>query len=71
MTVKFVSAKSKVVSTKDLSVPRIELLSSILLSKFISAVVKPMSVEVVFSKIVFWIDLLVALWWIKRVDKNW
>ena len=71
MTVKFVSAKSKVVSTKDLSVPRIELLPSILLSKFISAVVKPMSVEVVFSKTVFWIDLLVALWWIKRVDKNW
>ena len=71
MTVKFVSAKSKVVSTKDLSVPRIELLSSILLSKFISAIVKPMLVEVVFSKSVFWIDLLVALWWIKRVDKNW
>ena len=30
-----------------------------------------MSVEVVVSKMVCWTDSLVALWWTKRVDKNW
>ena len=30
-----------------------------------------MSVEVVVSTIVCWTDSLVALWWIKRADKNW
>ena len=30
-----------------------------------------MSVAVVDSKIVCWTDSLVALWWIKGVDKNW
>ena len=71
MTVKFVSAKSKAVSNKGLSIPRIELLACLVLSKLVSAVVNTMSVEVVVSKIVCWTDSLVALWWIKRVDKNW
>ena len=71
MTVKFVSAKWKVVSNKGLSIPRIELLSYLLLSKLVSAVVNAMSVEVVSSKTVCWTDPLVALWWIKRADKIW
>ena len=58
MTVKFVSAKSKVVSNKGLSIPRIELLPSFLLSRLVSAVVNAMSVEVVASKAVCWTDSL-------------
>ena len=69
MTVKFVSTKSKVVSNKGLSIPRIELLSYILLSKLVSAVVNAISVEVVVSKTVCWTDSLVASRWIKRADK--
>ena len=53
MTVRFVSAKSKIVSNKGLPIPRIELLSCFLLSKLVSAVVNTMSAEVVDSKIVF------------------
>ena len=52
MTVKFVSAKSNVVSNKGLSIPRIELLSCLLLSKLVSAVVNATAVEVVVSKTV-------------------
>ena len=62
MTVKFV---------KGLSISRIELLSCLLLSKLVSAVVNAMSVEVDVSKTVCWTDSLVALWWIKRDDKIW
>ena len=71
MAVKFVSTKLQVVSNKGLSFPRTELLSCLLLSKLVSAVVNTMSVEVVVSKTVCWTDSLVALWWIKRVDENW
>ena len=69
MTVKFVSAKSKVVSNKGLSVQRIEHLSCLLLSKLLSTVVNAMSVEVVVSKAICWTDSSVALWWIKRANK--
>ena len=61
MTLKFVSTKSKVVSNKGLSIPRIELLSCLLLSKLVSTVVNAISVEVVVNKTVCWADLLVAL----------
>ena len=50
MTVKFVSAKSKVVFNEGLLIPRIELLSCLLLLKLVSAVVNAMSVEVIVSK---------------------
>ena len=56
MTVKFVSAKSKVVFNKGLSIPRKELLSCLLLSKLVSTVVNAMLVEVAVSKTVFWTD---------------
>ena len=72
MTVKFVSAVvSKVASNKGLSIPIIELLSCLLLSKLVSSVVKAMSVEVAVSKTVCWTNSLDALWWIKRADKIW
>ena len=45
MTVKFVSAKSKIVSNKGLSIPTIELLPCLLLSKLVSTVVNAMSVK--------------------------
>ena len=70
ITVKFVTAKSKVVSNKDFSIPRIELFSCLLLLKLISTVVSTMSVEVVVSKTVYWTDLLVVLRRIKRGDKE-
>ena len=61
MSIKFVSAKSKLVSNKCLSIPRIELLPCLLLSKLVSAVANAMSVEIVVSKTVCWTDSLVAL----------
>ena len=62
MTVKFVSAVvSKVASNKGLSIPIIELLSCLLLSKLVSSVVKAMSVEVAVSKTVCWTNSLDAL----------
>ena len=51
MTVKFVSAKLKVVSNKELWILRIELLSSLLLSKLVNTVVNAMSVEVVLDSL--------------------
>ena len=71
MTIKFVSAKSKAVPNEGLSIPRIELLSCLLLSKLVSTIVNAMSVVVVVSETVCWTDSLVALWWIKRAYKIW
>ena len=72
ITVKFVTAKSKVVSNKHLPIPRIELFSCLLLLKLTSTVVSTMSVEVVVvSKTIYWTESLVVLRRIKRGDKDW
>ena len=51
-------------------VPRLELMSYLLLTHLIVTVKKAMSVEVKISKVVFWSDSKVALWWVKSVNKK-
>ena len=70
IVVKIVSAKSKIVPKKVLSIPRIELLSGLLLSKLMNKVFSTMSAETDINKIVCWTDSLVFLWWSKKSDKD-
>ena len=65
-----VNAKSKIVPSKKLTVPRLELMSYLLLSRLIVSVKKALSVKVNIAKFVCSSDSKVALWWIKSVNKK-
>ena len=69
-TTNLVTAKSKIVTSKKLKVPKLELMSCLLLSRLIVSVKKALSVEVNITKVVSWSDSKVALWWIKSVNKK-
>lgn len=53
-----------------LIVPKLELMSYLLLAHLIVTVKKAMSAEVKISRVAFWSDSKVALWWVKSVNKK-
>ena len=63
------TAKSKIVPNKNLSILRIELLSCLLLSKLVTSVKDSLKSEV--CRTFCWSDSQVALWWIKQVSQVW
>ena len=71
ITTNLVTAKSKIVPSKKLTVPRLELMSCLLLSRLFVSVKKALSVEVNITQVVCWSDSKVALWWFKSVNKKW
>ena len=56
---------------KNLSIPRIELLSCLLLSKLVTSVRDSLESEVYICRTFCWSDSQVTLWWIKQVSKVW
>lgn len=57
--------KCRLAPTKSFSIPRLELLSCLLLPKFMSAVENAVECEVQLSGMFSWSDSEVALWWVK------
>ena len=69
--VAFVAAKSRVVPTsKKLTVPRLELLGNLLLSRLVVNVLRALEMELFISEVFCWSDSLISLAWIKGVDKE-
>ena len=56
---------------RKLTVPKLELMSCLLLSRLIVSVRKALSVQVKISDVVSWSDSKVSLYWVKSVTKKW
>ena len=56
---------------KDCSMPRLELLSFLLLSELMVMVKHAVEGEVKIERIYCWSDSQVALWWVKSENKLW
>ena len=65
------TAKSKIVPNKKLTVPKLELMSCLLLSRLIVSIRKALSVQVKILNVVSWSDSKVSLYWVKSVTKKW
>ena len=66
------SAKCRLVPSKGLvSIPRLELLSCLLLSEQKKAVFDAISIKTTINEVFCWSDSQITLWWIKQVQKSW
>ena len=69
--VKFVAAKTRVAPLQSQTIPRLELLAAVLLSRLLYAVTQSLGSEMPLSPPRCFTDSTVSLCWIKGVDKIW
>ena len=65
------TSKSKVAPMKKYSIPRLELLSCLLLAKLIKAVISAFGEEVAVNTITTWTDSEISYYWLTQVHKEW
>ena len=69
--VNFVASKTRVAPVNKQTIPRLELLSALLLANLVDTVYKALSQDLVISSITCYTDSKVSLLWIKGVGKEW
>ena len=67
----FLCAKTRIAPLKKITIPRLELLSALLLSRLISSVTCALEPEIDISEVLCHTDSQVALYWIQGKDKEW
>ena len=67
----FVTFKTRVTPLTKQSIPRLELLSALILSRLITTMMKALESLVEIDKVQCWTDSLAALYWIRGMDKEW
>jgi len=70
-SVEFVASKTRVSPVEGQTIPRLELLSALLLAKLISSVITALEHDMKFSSIACFTDSKVALYWIRGLEKEW
>ena len=71
VTVSFLASKTKVAPLKKLTIPRLEFLGCLLLSKLIKEVLEGVNGRIEVDDIYCWSDSKVALCWIMGKEKSW
>ena len=70
-SVRFVASKTRVSPVGKQTIPRLELLSALLLAKLVGAVTTALESEITLSSITCFTDSKAALYWIRGSDKEW
>ena len=65
------SGECRIAPSRCQSIPRLELLSCVLLGKLMDSVLKAISEEVIVTDVYCWSDSQIALWRIKQTGKVW
>ena len=71
VNVSFVAAKTRVSPLRLITIPRLELLSAVLLTRLVSSVKESLHPLLPDTEIRCFTDSTVSLYWIKGVDKDW
>lgn len=70
-TIKFVVSKTRVVPLQSQTIPRLELLSALLLSRLVVSVTESLKPTLSLSEVRCYTDSQIALYWIRGSDKEW
>ena len=70
-SVRFWTSKCRLAPVKELSIPRLELMACLLLSRLMVSVKLAVEKEVSVKNIFCWTDSQIALWWIRQRRKEW
>ena len=70
-SINFVASKTRVVPTNKQTIPRLELLSALLLSNLITTVIAALKNDVQIDSVTCYTDSRVSLYWIKGLTKEW
>ena len=68
---KLVASKTRVAPLKTVSIPRLELMACLILSRLLNTVVSSLSNEYSVSDIFCWSDSIDCIFWINTVDRVW
>ena len=71
LSVKFLTSKTRVAPQKEMSIPRLELLSAVLLSRLIESVTKSLQTNFALEQPTCYTDSKVSLYWITGLNKEW
>ena len=71
MKVKILISKTRVVPAKLLTIPRLELLSCLLLNKLKKTIYKSIKQEITIARTTCWTDSKIAFSWITQRHKDW
>ena len=69
--VKLVASKSRVARVKELTLPRLELLAALVLTRLITHVKEALELDVTITNMTCWTDSRVTLFWIKGEEREW
>ena len=64
-------SKTRVAPLKEITIPRLELLSGLLLARLVQSVCKALKDEIQLKPSICFTDSRIALCWIRRIDKEW
>ena len=70
-SVELVAAKTRVFLARGQTIPRLELLSALLLAKLIASVLTALKDDMQLSSLACFTDSKVALYWIRGLEKEW
>ena len=69
--IRFVASKTRVAPLSNQTIPRLELLSAVVLARLMHSVKEALTSEIKISRLVCWTDSKVAWYWIVQSTKEW
>jgi len=70
VVVRLIASKTRIAPSKAQTIPRLELMATLLLARLVTSVNKALMKTIPITRVFCWSDSQIALWWIKRFNRS-